>query len=414
VAFPPDSVLPIGQRLKPPHGALAAAPARPVPADVDVAIIGAGVVGLSIGWRLAGRGLSVAIFDRGAAGDGTSLAATGMLAAAAEHEPGGELLLPLAVESQRLWPAFRTALEAESGIAIDYRGEGTLVVAQTRDEVARLRFRHDYQRRAGFDVEWLAGPEARRLEPGLRASVAAGLFCRGDHQVDPRLLVPALVQAFRARGGHLAEHCAVTAVETAGGHTAGVATAAGPCRTRTVIVAAGAWSAELLLPHGLDIPVRPLRGQALALRMTRQTGRLSHVVWTEQIHLAPKSDGRLIVGATMEDVGFSAAITAGGVLALLEGVHRALPSSEEMEIETVWSGFRPTTEDDAPVIGEAGIPGLLLATGHHRNGILLAPGTAAAIEELITMGALTAAAGPLGPGRFQPQPAEAMTMGVKR
>ncbi len=140
------------------------------------------------------------------------------------------------------------------------------------------------------------------------------------------------------------------------------------------------------MPTAIDIPLRPLKGQALALRTTRETGSLSHVVWTEQIHLAPKSDGRLIVGATMEDAGFNPAITAGGVLALLEGVHRALPSSEEMEIEAIWSGFRPTTEDDAPILGDTGVPGLLVATGHHRNGILLAPVTAAAIEELVTDG----------------------------
>ena len=116
------------------------------------------------------------------------------------------------------------------------------------------------------------------------------------------------------------------------------------------------------------------------------------MVWTEQIHLAPKGDGRLIVGSTMEDAGFNPAITAGGVLALLEGVHRALPSSEDMEIEAIWSGFRPTTDDDAPILGATGIPGLLLATGHHRNGILLAPVTATAIEELVTAGAMSGAA----------------------
>ena len=134
--------------------------------------------------------------------------------------------------------------------------------------------------------------------------------------------------------------------------------------------------------------MRPLKGQALALRTTRQTGSPRHVIWTEQIHLAPKSDGRLIVGSTMEDAGFNSAITAGGMLALLEGVHRALPSSEEMEIEAIWSGFRPTTDDDAPILGATGVPGLLIATGHHRNGILLTPLTAAAVSAYVLTGRL--------------------------
>jgi glycine oxidase len=397
-----DRTVAPGERLKPPaefHGGAGAAPT--LPAQADVAVIGAGVIGLSIAWRLMSRGLSVAVFDRAEAGSGTSYAATGMLAAAAEHEPGGEELLALALDSQRQWLDFRTALEADANATIDYRDEGTLVVALGRDEVERLRFRHEQQRRAGLNTSWLNGMEARRVEPGLRASVAAGISCPDDHQVDPRRVVPALASAFVGRGGFLIQGNPVTSLDMAGGRVSGVLTSAGLCRARTVIAAAGAWSNDGILPPTLDIPMRPLKGQALALRTSRQTGAPRHVIWTEQIHLAPKGDGQLIVGSTMEDAGFNPAITAGGVLALLEGVHRALPSSEEMEIEAVWSGFRPTTDDDAPIIGESGIPGLLLATGHHRNGILLAPVTATAIEQLITEGAISGAANQFGLARFQ-------------
>jgi glycine oxidase len=184
-----------------------------------------------------------------------------------------------------------------------------------------------------------------------------------------------------------------------------VITSAGRCQAQTVVAAAGVWSADGVLPPALHIPMRPLKGQALALRTTRRTGSPRHVIWTEQIHLAPKGDGRLIVGSTMEDTGFNPAITAGGVLALLEGVHRALPSSEEMEIEAVWSGFRPTTDDDAPIIGESGIPGLLLATGHHRNGILLAPVTAELVAGALAGEALPDWARPADPARFAGVPA---------
>jgi glycine oxidase len=414
--FCSDSTIAVGERLKaPPRSTSDATRQLAPPARVDIAVVGAGVIGLSIAWRLARRGLSVAVFDRAQSGTGTSLAATGMLAAAAEHEPGGEDLLMLALESQRLWPQFRSELEADSGLSIGYRSEGTLVVALGRDEVERMRFRFEHQQRAGLDTRWLRGIEVRALEPGLRPSVAAGIACDGDHQVDPRLLIPALVHALQSRGGRLFENCPVTSLEISGGRISGLVTAAGICQARTVIVANGVWAADILLPQCIDIPLRPLKGQALALKTTRQTSTLSRVVWTEQIHLAPKSDGRLIVGSTMEDAGFNAAITAGGALALLEGVHRALPSSEEMEIETIWSGFRPTTDDDSPILGTTGIRGLLIATGHHRNGILLAPVTAAALEEFVTAGSMTGAAPLFGLDRFQSvQPGQALAAGARQ
>ena len=260
---------------------------------------------------------------------------------------------------------------------------------------------------------WLSG--VGRSGAGLRPCVGAGIACDGDDQVDPRLLIPALVRALQSRGGRLFENCPVTSLDTSGGRISGLVTAAGVCQARTVIVANGVWAADILSPHGIDIPLRPLKGQALALKATKQTSMLSRVVWTEQIHLAPKSDGRLIVGSTMEDAGFDSAITAGGMLALLEGVHRALPSSEEMEIEAIWSGFRPTTDDDAPILGTTGVPGLLIATGHHRNGILLAPVTAAALEELVTAGAMTGVAPLFGLDRFQDvQPGQALAAGARQ
>ncbi len=395
----------IGARLRPP--ADAERRASRIPATVDVAVVGAGIIGLSIGWRLAARGLSVAVFDRAEAGTGTTLASTGMLAAAAEHEAGGDDLLALALDSQARWHPYREALEADSGMKIDYRGEGTMLVALARDEVERLRFRFEIQKRANLDARWLGGVEARALEPGLRGPVAAGIFCSSDHQVDPRLVSAALKRAFLARGGLLFENVEVVSIDREAGRARGIVCAAGACRATTTIVATGVWSGETLAPLGIDIPIRPLKGQALALKTSRQTGNLTRVVWTEQIHMSPKSDGRLIVGATMEDTGFNAAITVGGALALLEGVHRALPSSEEMEIEAIWSGYRPTSDDDAPILGETGVPGLLLATGHHRNGILLAPATAAALEELVVNGAMSGSASRFGLARFAKRPAHA-------
>jgi glycine oxidase len=395
-AVPPANEL-ISKRPAP--GTAQRAGKTDIPAAVDVAMVGAGVVGLSIAWRLALRGMSVAVFERTTVGAGASLAATGMLAAAAEHEPGCHDLLALALESQRQWPQFRAQLEAQSGHDIDFREGGTLVVALGRDEVERLRFRHDLHKRCDLPTRWLGGLEVRDMEPALRPSVAAGLYCADDHQVDPRLVMAALRAAFMAAGGRLFEHCAVESVDIAGGRVAGLVTAAGRCRAPAVVLTAGAWTGNVL-PPGLTVPVRPLKGQALAVRTTAETGTLGHIVWTEQIHMAPKGDGRLIVGATVEERGFDDTITAGGLYALLEGARRAFPAIEEMAIDAVWTGFRPSSIDDAPILGATPICGLAIATGHHRNGYLLAPATALAVEALIADGAMPAVARAFGLDRF--------------
>ena len=377
-----------------------------VPPRVDVAVVGGGVIGLSVGWRLARRGLGVAVFDAAAAGGGTSRAATGMLAAQAEHEPGGDPLLALCLESLALWPAFRDELEADARASIDHWEKGTLVVAVGRDEVDRLRARHALQLRAGLDARWMGPSAVLELEPGLRPNVSGGIFCPGDHQVDPRLTVQALRAAFLSRGGLLVEGAAVERLDLSGGRVTGVVVDGRLCRADTVVIASGAAAASGgLLPAGVHLPLRPLKGQSMALRTRPLFGRdqplpIDHVVWTAEVHIAPKSDGRLIVGATVEEAGFEPSVTAGGLYALLEGVRRVLPGVEEMAVESVWAGFRPTTEDDAPALGGSSVPGLAFAAGHHRNGYLLAPVTARAIEALVVDGAVAGAAADFGIGRF--------------
>ncbi|TXM71016.1 glycine oxidase ThiO [Methylobacterium sp. WL120] len=375
-------------------------PSVTLPVRADVAIVGGGLIGLSIAWRIAQSGRSVAVVERETIGSGASLAATGMLAPAAEHEPGSDPLLPLALDSLRRWPGFRDELEAAAGHDIDYREDGTLVLAIGRDEVERLRFRYELQRRSGVAAEWVAGTEVRRREPALRPSVTAGVFCPLDHQVDPSRVMAALVQACRGAGVALVENSPVVALERTSGRVTGLRTANGVLQADTVILAAGAWSGEGgLLPQNLALPVRPLKGQSLALKTTARTGTLSHMVWTEQVHMAPKGDGRIVVGATVEDCGFRPGVTAGGLYALLEGARRVLPGIEEMEVEAVWSGFRPTSDDDAPILGEIA-PGLVVATGHHRNGYLLAPVTADAIAALVTTGAMPVVARDFSLARF--------------
>lgn len=341
------------------------------------------------------------MFDRGEAGHGATWAAAGMLAAGVETEPGEERLLELTRESQRLWPEFARAVEAASGTSIDYRDEGTLVVALNRDDVARLRFNFEFQRGLGLELDWLTGAEARRREPHLRAGTAAAVFSRQDHQVDNRKLAAALRLAFLGAGGALHEHTDVTAIDVTGGRVAGVVTGERRHAADIVVLAAGAWSRELAgLPEAARPPVRPLKGQMLALCMDADAPILRHVLWAPGVYLVPRRDGRLIVGATTEEKGFDRSLTAGGVFALLEAAWRAMPAIEELAIDEMWVGFRPGSRDDAPILGPTPVEGLVLATGHHRNGILLAPITAAAVSTYILKGTLPASIRGFGIDRF--------------
>jgi len=378
-----------------------------------VAIVGGGVCGLGIGWRLAQAGCAVDVFERGAAGHGASWAAAGMLAGGVETEPGEEPLLALARESQRRWPGFARELEAASGIDPAYRDEGTLIVAVTRDEAEQLRFTYDFQRGLGIALEWLNGAEVRRREPHLRPGIAAGVYSPGDHQVDNRCLVLGLREAFLRAGGRLHENTEVTALDIDGGRARGLHCGDAHHPADVVVVAAGAWSRALPgLPEAARPPVRPVKGQMLALQMDPAAPLLRHVLWATKSYLTPRRDGRLIVGATVEERGFDERLTAGGIFALLEAAWRPLPAIEDLPIVEFWTGFRPTSRDDQPILGPSPVEGLVLATGHHRNGILLAPVTADLVADYILQGRLDAAAAPFTLERFAAVPQAATAGGA--
>lgn len=368
----------------------------------SVAIVGAGVIGLSIGWRLAAAGCAVDVYEKGEAGRGASWAAAGMLAAGVESEPGEEALLPLTQASQALWPSFAAELEAASGIEVGYRDEGTLVIALTRDDVERLRFTFELQRRLGLEIEWLGGAAALAREPHLSPRVAAACFSPRDVQVDNRSVARALAAAFRRAGGRLHENTSVEAIDIEGNVARGVVVAGTLRRADVVVLAAGAASPDVPgLPEAVRPPVRPVKGQMLALRMDPSAPLLRHVVWAPNAYLVPRRDGRLLVGATVEERGFDDSLTAGGILALLDGVWRALPGAEELAIDEMWVGFRPGSRDDAPILGLCAIDGLVMATGHHRNGILLAPITGDALSALILDGKTPEAIRPFALQRFE-------------
>jgi glycine oxidase len=365
-------------------------------------IIGAGVMGLGIAWRLAQAGCSVAVYDRAEAGRGASWAAAGMLAAAVETEPGEEALLALTLESQRMWPDFARELEAVSGISVGYRDEGTLVVALTRDDAEQLRFTFGFQRSLGLDLEWLSAAEARRREPHLRPGISGAVFSPRDHQVDNRRLARALAAAARKAGAVIYEHDPVREVEISGGRVTAAVTERRREDADVIVLAAGAWSREIAgIPPAHLPPVRPIKGQMLALEMDPANPLLHHVVWLPRGgYLVPRRDGRLVVGGTVEERGFDDRITAGGMLALIEGAWRAVPGIEELPVAETWVGFRPGSRDDAPMLGPSGIDGLVVATGHHRNGILLTPLTAEAVTGFVLTGHLPAAVRPFTLERF--------------
>jgi glycine oxidase len=364
-------------------------------------IIGAGVMGLGIAWRLAQADCPVTVYDRAEAGHGASWAAAGMLAAAVETEPGEETLLALTLESQRMWPGFAHELEAASGISVGYRDEGTIVVALTRDDAEQLRFTYDFQKSLGLSLEWLPGAEARRREPHLRPGIPGAVFSPRDHQVENRRLVSALASAARRAGVVLREHQPVREVDIARGHACGVVTDRGRDPADFVILAAGAWSREIAgIPAAQLPPVRPIKGQMLSLRMDPSIPLLRHVIWLPRGYLVPREDGRLVVGGTVEERGFDDTLTAGGLLALLEGAWRAVPAIEELPIAETWVGFRPGSRDDAPILGPSGVDRLVVATGHHRNGILLTPLTVEVISTYVLTGRLSGIVEPFTPKRF--------------
>jgi len=369
----------------------------------SVAIIGAGVVGLGIAWRLAGRA-TVTVFDRGKAGSGASHAAAGMLAACCEAEPGEEALIALGRESQARWPAFAEELLRVSGIDVELRREGILHLALTADDQAEIAQRLEFQRQLYLPLEWLSAAATRAREPHLAGKIAGALFSPEDHQVDNRKLVQALRVAAEAAGATICEHRPVKEIVVQGGRAKGVLLQDETMAAADIVVlAAGAWSRGIAgLPPDRRPPVRPLKGQVLTLRMDAAAPLISHVVWAPGAYMVPRHDGRLIVGATVEEKGFDETMTAGGVLTLLEAAWRAVPAVEELPIEEMCVGHRPGSRDDAPILGRGPLDGLFYATGHHRNGILLAPVTADAMARLILDDVVEPAIKPFGLERFLP------------
>jgi glycine oxidase len=371
-----------------------------------IAIVGGGIIGLSVGWYLASRGVKTIVYDRGEAGRAATWASAGMLAPNLEAEPGEEKLLPLLLEGRRMWEDFARLLEEASSMAVNYRREGTLSIALTWDDMERLRFQLGFQKSLGLDVELIDGERVLEMEPSINRNVMAALYSGSDHQVDNRRVAQALKSAYLRSGGVLRERVAVDSVVVEGGRVLGISTEAGFERAEAVVLAAGAWSRELDgIPEKLKPPVRPVKGQMLSLKTNPNNPLISHVIWGPvrnwgPVYMVPRLDGHLILGTTVEEMGFDTSVTAGGLMNILRGCWEILPSIVDLPIDEVWAGLRPGSRDDAPILGPTPIEGLIMATGHFRNGILLAPITAEVITRYILSGELPEIAQPFTIDRF--------------
>ena len=367
-------------------------------------------------WRAAQRGLRTTVVDP-APGGGAAHVAAGMLAAVTELQYGEQTLLDLNLASAARYPAFVEELTELTGLCTGYRRCGTLAVALDADDRAHLRDLHAFQSSLGLDSQWLGGRDCRRLEPLLAPGVRGGLRVDGDHQVDPRRLAAARLRAAELAGVGFVRAKAAR-IEVAAGRATGVALADGTVLSagRTVL-AAGSESGRIAgLPPDVLPPVRPVKGQILRLRIPAGhapflSRTVRAVVRGSHVYLVPRENGELVLGATSEEFGWDTTVTAGGVYELLRDAHELVPGITELPLTETLAGLRPGTPDNAPLLGPTGLDGLLLATGHHRNGVLLTPVTGDAMAEALTSpdGELPAYARAFGAQRFtrtrQEQPA---------
>lgn len=365
---------------------------------MDAAVIGGGVIGLSVAWRAARAGLSVAVIDP-EPGSGASHFAAGMIAPVGEAEFGEEAVVALNRDSAARYPTFIAELELDAGRTAGYRQTGTLHVAVDADEQTALERQFRYRQQLGLPVERLTSRQTRELEPGLSPSIRGGMLVDSDHQVDPRAMVPTLLQACNRVGVRIHRSRASLLVES--GRVAGVALEGGErIEARRVVLAAGCWSGAVTGVPDDDVPqVRPVKGQILRLRGAPDM--ITRTVRGDAVYILPRGDGRVVIGGTMEERGFDTAVIAGAVYELLREARALVPDVAELELVEASAGLRPGSPDNMPMVGDSTTPGLIIATGHYRNGYLLAPATADAVAGVLAGSQWPEATRPWSPARFR-------------
>jgi glycine oxidase len=372
-----------------------------LPVQSEVVVVGGGVVGLSVAYELARRGRRVLVLDRDELPGIATRAAAGMLAPTSEADLADRTLVELEIDSLRRYPGFIAGIETLTGQSCGHRRDGTLWVALNRDQEGDLERLAAMQRAKGLAASWLSARDTLAREPHLSGRVVSGLLIDGDHQVDPRALAAALRTAIVALGGQVATGCRVTRIEDEAGRVRGVSGDVDGKAVRlaceVAVLAAGVWSGEVTAPLP-PLGLRPVKGQLVRLAGPEL---VRHVVRSPDVYLVPRRGGELLLGATMEEQGLDALPTAGAVLDLLREAWRILPGVYDLAVIELSVGFRPAVRDHRPVIGAAATHGLYVATGHFRNGVLLAPATAHYLAEWIVQGAPPVALAPFGVERLE-------------
>lgn len=359
----------------------------------DLIVVGSGLVGLVSAWRAAQRGLNVTVISRESSNTASSVAA-GMLTPASEATFGEEPLMRLGALSRDRYPAFITELEEESGLSAGFRTAGTLQIAFDTDDLARLADLGELQTRLGIKTERLTSRECRRLEPMLAPSVRGGILAPDDHSVNPRLLAEALWAAAERRGvGGIRDR--VTGILTSGDRARGVLLeSGGEINADQVLLAAGAWTPHISgVPEGVLPPLRPVKGQLLRLHAPADeppivSRTVRGLVKGSPVYLVPRESGEVIVGATQEELGHDLRLTAGALWEILRDAHELVPGVSELEVAETCVGLRPGSPDNEPLLGPTRLPGLQVAVGHFRHGVLLTPTTGDAMAEALTSGEL--------------------------
>jgi glycine oxidase len=377
--------------------------------EFDVAIIGGGLIGSAIAFELAGENLRVLLLDRQQPGREASWAAAGMLSPGPDSAEAAPLV-PLAKESFRLYPEFVAAVEQSSGKQTAFTREGTLeVFLAPHGEAERGAMIRRHQQ-FGLSAEAISIEAARGMESGFGPDLRAAAWLAGEATVDPRLLTGATLAAAERRGVEVRAGCGVTSLLREGSRCTGIVAGGQRIAAKHVVVAAGCYSRDIADANTNELlaryaPTHPVRGQMVALRS--RDLRLRHVVRSERGYVVPRGDGRLVAGSTLEDAGFEKNVTPAGLLSILDAAVEMVPGLANAEVIETWAGLRPGSPDNLPILGPTDVEGLLIATGHYRNGILLAPITATLICEWITKGRTAFDAALFSPGRFAERSASA-------
>jgi glycine oxidase len=357
----------------------------------DVAVIGGGVIGCAIAWRLGQAGMRVMVIERGQPGREASHAAGGMLVPQAEADRADDFF-QLGVKSRAMYADFARELRETTGIDVEYRTEGTLYLALTDEDEAELDRRWQWQREAGLNVKRLNADCARKLEPQVNDRLRWALKFPDDHQVDNRRLMLALAAAAQSVGAEFQTNTEAIRLltESQAGHrrVTGIETTKGPVQARTIVLAAGSWSSLLTDERGNSVTgfrIKPVRGQMIAIE--NPTPPLRHIIYSCRGYLVPRLSGHVITGSTTEYVGYDKSVTAGGVASIIERAVEIAPALKGQAIREMWAGLRPKGRDNMPVLGaDPNLSGLIYATAHYRNGILLTPITAQSVSEIIRTG----------------------------